>query len=129
MFSEFKIQHITTTPYNPSSKPVECFHRTFTAMLQTQGPGVQENWDLWLNASVLHAYNTTVSSSNGKTPCYAIYVWMLSNTTCGLDVPYTLCREENDIPLDWRHDGRETTGLKEFERSERRKSEVKRLIG
>ena len=72
MFSEFKIQHTTTLPYNPSSNPVECFHRTLTAMLQTQGPGVQENRDLWLNAPVL-AYNSTVSSSTGVTPHYAMF--------------------------------------------------------
>ena len=62
LFSEFKIQHSTTPPYNPSSNPLERFHRTITAMLQTRGPRVQNNWDLWLNASVF-AYNTTVSSS------------------------------------------------------------------
>ena len=62
LFSEFKIQHTTTLLYNPSSNPVECFHRTLTTMLQTQGPGVQESWDLWLNVSVF-ACNTTVSSS------------------------------------------------------------------
>ena len=41
-------------------------------MLKTQGPGVQENWDLWLNASVF-AYNTTVSSSTRVTPHYAMF--------------------------------------------------------
>ena len=41
LFSEFKIQHTTTPLYNPSSNPVEHFHRMLTAMLRTQGPGVQ----------------------------------------------------------------------------------------
>ena len=41
-------------------------------MLKTQGPGVQKNWDLWLNASVF-AYNTTVSSSTRVTPHYAMF--------------------------------------------------------
>ena len=72
MFSEFKIQHTTTTPYNPSSNPVERFHQTLISMLRTQGPGVQESWDLWLNATVF-AYNTTVSSSTGVTPHYAMF--------------------------------------------------------
>ena len=45
---------------------------TLTAMLRTQGPGVQENGDLWLNASVF-ACNTTVSSSTGVTPHYAMF--------------------------------------------------------
>ena len=58
LFSEFKIQHTMTPPYNP----VECFHRTLTATLRTRGLGVQDNWDLWLNASMF-ALNTSVSSS------------------------------------------------------------------
>ena len=41
-------------------------------MLQTLGPGVQDHWNLWLNASVF-AYNTTVSSSTGVTPHYAMF--------------------------------------------------------
>ena len=71
LFSEFKIQHTTTPPYNPSSNPVECFHRTIIAMLRTRGEGIQDNWDLWINASVF-AYNTTMSSSTGVTPHYAM---------------------------------------------------------
>ena len=82
MFSEFKTQHTTTLQYNPSSNPVERFHRTITAMPRTLGPGVQENWDLWLNASVF-AYNTTVSSSTGVTPHYAMFV------------------QEATLPVDW----------------------------
>ena len=49
-----------------------------------------------------------------------------SDTTYGLGVPYTLCREENNVPMDWGHDGRETTGLQEYERSTRWKSEAER---
>ena len=45
LFSEFKIQHTTTPPYNPSSNPVEHFHRTLIAMLRTRGEGIQDNWD------------------------------------------------------------------------------------
>ena len=71
LFSEFKIQHTTATPHNPSSNPVERFHRTLIAMLRTRGEGIQDNWDLWVNASVF-TYNTTVSSSTGVTPQYAI---------------------------------------------------------
>ena len=41
-------------------------------MLRTQGPGVQDNWDLWLNVSVF-AYNKTVSSSTGVSPHYAMF--------------------------------------------------------
>ena len=45
---------------------------------------------------------------------------------CGLGVPNTLCREENNVPLDWGHAGKETTSLKEYERSTRWKSEAER---
>ena len=72
LFSEFKIQHTTTPQYNPTSNPVEPFHQTLTAMLQTQGPRVKESWDLWLNMSMF-AYNTTVSSSTEVTPHYAMF--------------------------------------------------------
>ena len=72
MFSEFKIQHTTTPPYNPSSNPVECFHRTLITMLRTRGEGIQDNWDLWINAQVF-VYNTTVSSSTRVIPHYAMF--------------------------------------------------------
>ena len=49
LLSEFKIQNTTTPPYNPSSNPVERFHRTIFAMLRTRGARVQGNWDLWIN--------------------------------------------------------------------------------
>ena len=52
LFSEFKIQHTTTPPNNPSSNPVEPFPRTIIAMLRIGWAGVQDNWDLWINASV-----------------------------------------------------------------------------
>ena len=48
----------------------------------SSGPGVQERWDLWLNAS-LFAHNTTVSSSTGVTPHYAMF------------------RREVTLPVDW----------------------------
>ena len=37
-------------------------------MLRTRGEGIWDNWDLWNNAS-----NTTMSSSNGVTPHYAMF--------------------------------------------------------
>ena len=64
LFLEFKIQHTTTPPYNPSSNPVEHFRRTLIAMLRTRGKGIQDNWDLWINVSVF-VYNTYMSSSTG----------------------------------------------------------------
>ena len=72
LFSEFKIQHTATPPYNPSSNPVECFHRNLIAMLRKRGEGIQDNWNLWITASVF-VYNSTVSSSIGVTPHYAMF--------------------------------------------------------
>ena len=72
LFSEFKNQHTTTPPYNPSSNPVERFHWTLTAMLRTRGLGVQDSWDLWLNASMF-AFNTIVKSSTGVTQHSAMF--------------------------------------------------------
>ena len=67
LFSKFKIQHTTTPPFNPSSNPVERFHKTLIAMVRTRGERIQDNWDLWVNSSVF-VYNTTLSSSTGVTP-------------------------------------------------------------
>ena len=72
LFFEFKIQHTTTPPYTPSSNPVERFHRTLIAILRTRGEGIQDNWELWIDASVF-AYNTTGSSSTRVTPHYALF--------------------------------------------------------
>ena len=72
LFSEFKIQHTTTPLYNPSSNAVECFHQPIIAMLRTRGEGIQDNWDLRINASVF-AYNTTVSTSTVVTPHYGMF--------------------------------------------------------
>ena len=51
-------------------------------MLRTRGPGVQDNWDLWINTSVF-AYNTTVSSSTEVTPHCA------------------MSGRETTLPVDW----------------------------
>ena len=107
LFSELKIQHTTTPPYNLSSNPVERFHRTIIAILRTRGDGVQDDWDPWINSSVF-AYNTTGSCSIGVTP------------------QLTLHREENDVSMERRHVRRKTARLQEHESSARRKSEEER---
>ena len=66
LFSEFKLQHTTTPLYNPSSNPVEFFHWTLTAMLRTQGPGVQESWDLKGDASKMHTISFDLFCMNLK---------------------------------------------------------------
>ena len=82
LFFEFKIHHTTTPPYNPSSNAVERFHRTLIAMLRTRGEGIQDYWDRWINFSVF-TFNTTVSSSTGVMPQYAMF------------------RREAMLPVDW----------------------------
>ena len=119
LFSEFKIQHTTTPPYNPSSNPVERFQRTIIAMLRTRGEGIQDNWDLWINVSVL-AYITTVSSSTGVTPHYAMF--RREATLPVLGVSYTFSREENYVSVDGRHVIRKTACVQKYERTSRRKS-------
>ena len=79
---EFKIQHTTPPPHNPTSHPIERFDRTLIAMLRTRGEGIHDYRDLWINASVF-AYNTTMSSSTGVTPQYAMF------------------RREATLPVDW----------------------------
>ena len=71
LFFKFKIQYTKTPPYNPSSNSVERFHRTLSAMLRVRGEGIQDNWDLLVNASVF-GYNTTVSSTR-VTPQYTMF--------------------------------------------------------
>ena len=87
----------------------------------------------------MFSYNTTVSSSTGVTPHYAMfgreatlsvdwvfpsYVWERSNATCRLGDSYTLRGEKNTVSVDERHTGRKTMCFQEHERSARRKSKA-----
>jgi len=72
LFSELKILHTRTPPYNPSSNIVERWHRTIVSILRTMGREMQNEWDLGVKAACL-AYNTTVHSSTGQTPFFATF--------------------------------------------------------
>ena len=122
LFSEFKIQHTTTPLYNQSSNPVERFHQTLTAMLQTRWPGVQDNWDLWLNASVF-AYNTTVSCSTEVTLHYAMFGGQGMLPVYGV-FPTPSVEKRTMCHWTGRYAVRETTCLLEYERGTRQKSKV-----
>ena len=85
-----------------------------TAMQRTRGPGVQDNWDLWLNVfvsvCVQHDHEQQYWSNAALW-----HVWAQSNPTCRLGISYTLCREENYVSLDWQYAGRETKCFQEYE--------------
>ena len=72
LFSELKILHTKTPPYNSSSNIVERWHRTIVSILRTMGSEMQNEWDLDVKAACL-AYNTTVHSSTGQTPFFATF--------------------------------------------------------
>ena len=69
--------HTITLLKNLSSNPVERFHRTFSAVLRTRGPGVRPNWGVWLNAkcscSTQQCTAVQECSSTGVTPNYAMF--------------------------------------------------------
>ena len=72
LFSELKILHTRTPPYNPSSNIMEQWQRTIVSILRTMGREMQNEWDLGVKAACL-AYNTTVHSSTGQTPFFATF--------------------------------------------------------
>ena len=53
LFSELKILHTRTSPYNPSSNIVEQWHRTIVSILQTMGSEKQNEWDLGVKVACL----------------------------------------------------------------------------
>ena len=121
LFSEFKIQHTATPLYNLSYNPVEHFHRTIIDMLRTRGDRIQDNWDLWINASVF-VYNTTVSCITGVTLHFNI-VGQEAMLPVDWVIP-TPSGEENNESVDGRHAGRKTTKLRKYKRCARRKSKA-----
>ena len=64
------ILHTRTPVYNPSSNPVERFHRTLNQLLRVVTDREDKDWEQHLPAITL-AYNTKVNHSTGVTPSLA----------------------------------------------------------
>ena len=79
IFSELKILHTKTPPYNPSSNIIERWHRTIVSLLRTMDSEMQNEWDLGVKAACL-AYNITVHSSTGQTPFFC-NIWEGSDSS------------------------------------------------
>ena len=72
LFSELKILHTRTPPYNPSSNIVEQWHRIIVIILRTMGREMQNKWELGVKAACL-AYYTVVHSITGQTLFFATF--------------------------------------------------------
>ena len=70
MYKRLEIHHTRTPVYNPSSNPVERFHRTLNQMLRVLTARDDKEWEGHLSAITL-AYNTKVNAVTGVTPSLA----------------------------------------------------------
>ena len=61
------IAKVKTTPYEPSSNPVERIHRTMHSLLAKVVSDHQRDWDCYL-AYVTFCYNTNVHQGPGYMP-------------------------------------------------------------
>ena len=66
------VAKVKTTPYEPSSNPVERFHRTMHSLLAKVISEHQRDWDAYL-AYVTFCYNTSVHQSTGYTPYFLMH--------------------------------------------------------
>ena len=91
-------------------------------MFRGREEGIQDNWDLWINVSVF-VYDTTVSSSTGVTPHYAMFG---REATLPVDwvFPTPSMEEKNNVSVDGRYAGRKTTCIQDHERSASWKSQA-----
>jgi len=63
---------VKTTPYEPSSNPVERFHRTMHSLLAKIVSEHQHDWDSYLDY-ITFCYNTSVLQSIGYTPHFLMH--------------------------------------------------------
>jgi len=66
------VAKVKTTPYEPSSNPVERFHRTMHSLLAKIVSEHQRDWDDYLNY-IAFCYNTSTHQSTGYTPYFLMH--------------------------------------------------------
>jgi hypothetical protein len=66
------VAKVKTTPYEPSSNPVERFHRTMHSLLAKVISEHQRDWDAYV-AYATFCYNTSVHRSTGYTPYFLMH--------------------------------------------------------
>ena len=66
------VAKVKTTPYKPSSNPVERFHRTMHSLLAKVISDHQRDWDCYL-AYITFCYNTSIHQGTGYTPYFLMH--------------------------------------------------------
>jgi transposase InsO family protein len=66
------VAKVKTTPYEPSSNPVERFHRTMHSLLAKVISEHQKDWDSYL-AYITFCYNTSIHQATGYTPYFLMH--------------------------------------------------------
>ena len=63
---------VKTTPYEPSSNPVERFHRTMHSLIAKVVSEHQRDWDAYIDY-ITFCYNTSIHRSTGYTPYFLMH--------------------------------------------------------
>ena len=87
------VAKVKTTPYEPSSNPVERFHRTMHSLLAKVVSEHQRDWDDYLNY-IAFCYNTSVHQSTGYTPYFLMHG---SEARWNLDILLDNKSEKTDV--------------------------------
>ena len=66
------MKKLCTSPYHPETNGCECFNATLINMLGTLPNHAKKNWQEWI-ATLMHAYNCTVSSVTGYSPYFLMF--------------------------------------------------------
>ena len=63
---------VKTTPYEPSSNPVERFHRTMHSLIAKVVSEHQRDWDAYIDY-ITFCYNASIHRSTGYTPYFLMH--------------------------------------------------------